>query len=121
MISKVDLEAALSAHAQWKKRLQDAIAKGESEFKVDTVKKDDACQFGKWLYGLTPEERDSDDCKKVLTYHAEFHRTAADVLALALKGSKEEALKMLEYGGPYSHISGRLVLALNDWITRLAK
>jgi len=119
MVTREAIDAALSAHAQWKKRLQDAIATGKSEFKADAVKKDDGCQFGQWLYGLTGEDTKSDMYTKVKSLHADFHKTAGDILELALTGKKEEALKKLEAGGPYGSATGKLVLALQAWKDKL--
>ncbi len=115
MIPKEAIDAALAAHTQWKKRLQDAVASGRSDFKVNDVRKDNVCEFGRWLYGLSESERQINACKEVMGLHAEFHKTAAEILELALQGKKEDAQKQLEYGGTYSHISGKLVLALNAW------
>ncbi|MBI5473545.1 MAG: CZB domain-containing protein [Ignavibacteriae bacterium] len=115
MVTKEAIEAALAAHAQWKKRLQDAITTGQSEFKPDAVKKDNACQFGQWLYGLPQQDTASEDFKKVKMLHAEFHKIAGEILMLALSGKKENAMKMLGFGGSYGTATGKLVLALQSW------
>jgi len=119
MISKEEIDSALTAHGLWKKRLLDAIEKGTSEFKVYVVNKDNACQFGQWLYSLSEEEKSSQDFMKIKDLHAEFHKTAAAILELAMNGKKEEALKKMEYGGGYGQITGKLVLALNEWKNKL--
>jgi len=115
LITKEAIAAALSAHAQWKKRLQDAIATGKSEFTPSVVTKDNACQFGQWLYSLSPPDTLSVDFQKVKALHANFHKVAADILTLALTGKKSEALEMLEHGGAYVQATGKLVLALGAW------
>jgi hypothetical protein len=119
MVTKDAIEAALSAHSLWKKRLQDAIATGQSEFKADAVKRDNTCQFGLWLYGLHGEDTKSDDYQKVKALHADFHMIAGDILALALSGKKDEALMKLGSGGPYGSATGKLVLALQAWKDKL--
>ena len=119
MITKEAIAAALSAHAQWKKRLQDAIATGHSEFTPGVVTKDNACQFGQWLYSLSPPDTLSDDFKKVKALHADFHKIAADILTLALFGKKNEALEMLDHGGAYVKATGKLVLALGAWQNKI--
>ena len=43
------LDAAASAHTQWLFRLKHAIDEGKSEFDPVTVRRDDACDFGKFL------------------------------------------------------------------------
>lgn len=119
MVNKETIDAALSAHAQWKKRLQEAISTGKSEFQADEVKKDNGCQFGKWLYAVTGDIVKSEDYIKVKSLHAEFHKVAAEILEFALTGKKEEALKKLQPGGGYGSISGKLVIALNNWKDKL--
>jgi len=119
MISKDAIEAALAAHAQWKKRLQDAIATGQSEFKADVVSRDNACQFGQWLYSLSKEDTASNEFQTIKSLHADFHKTAGEILELALAGKKDEALKRLNPGGSYGQVSGKLVLALNDWKSKV--
>jgi hypothetical protein len=114
MSQKEEINAALAAHAQWKKRLQEAIEKTESEFKVEIVKKDNECQFGRWLYGLPSATKDNPEYQNIIALHAEFHKIASEILALALNGNKTEALKKLEFGGAYSSISGKLVIALRQ-------
>jgi hypothetical protein len=115
MVTKEAIDAALSAHALWKKRLRDAVDTEQSEFKPDLVKKDNACQFGQWLYGLSDADKASESYSKVKSLHADFHRVAGEILELALAGKKAEAIGKLEYGGQYGSASGALVLALNDW------
>jgi methyl-accepting chemotaxis protein len=119
MVTKEAIDSALTAHAQWKKRLQDAVSTGQSEFKPEVVKTDNACQFGQWLYGLPQGDTKSEDYSKVKTLHAEFHKIAGNILQLALSGKKEEALKKLEYGGEYGSTTGKLVLALQSWKEKL--
>jgi hypothetical protein len=119
MVTKEAIDAALAAHAQWKKRLQDAVATGQSEFKADTVKKDNACQFGQWLYGLPLDDTKSDDYIKVKAFHADFHKTAGEILEFALTGKKQEAMQKLDTGGSYGAATGKLVLALQAWKARL--
>lgn len=115
MVTKEAIETALAAHALWKKRLQDAIATGKSEFQPDIIKTDHACQFGKWLYDLPADDRKSEDYAKVKTLHANFHKIAGEILQLAISGKKEDASKKLESGGTYGSATGKLVLALQSW------
>jgi methyl-accepting chemotaxis protein len=119
MVTKEAIDAALAAHAQWKKRLQDAISTGQSEFKAEVVKKDNACQFGQWLYSLPSQDTKSEDFNNVKALHADFHTVAGEILALALSGKKQEALKMLESSGTYGSATGKLVLALQAWKNKI--
>ena len=53
--------------------------------------------------------------KTVQKLHAEFHTVACDILALALKGKKEEALAELDHQRRYARISEQLVQAMIEW------
>ncbi len=119
MVTKEAIESALQAHAQWKGRLESAVATGRSEFEPDVVRQDNACQFGKWLYAFPKEEMENGDYKKVKALHAEFHATAGAILKLALAGKKGEAQRELEAGGNYRRATGKLVLALESWKSKL--
>jgi sarcosine oxidase gamma subunit len=119
MVNKEAIDAALAAHAQWKKRLQEAIETGQSTFAPDTARKDNVCQFGQWLYALPDADRQTTTFAKVRELHAAFHSSAGEILRLALSGKKAEALKALEFGGPYGKATGELVLALQTWKQQL--
>lgn len=115
MTSANEIDAALMAHAQWKQRLRDAVETGRSDFDPVTVRRDDACDFGRWLYSLPRDEQATEDFARIRTLHSDFHRTAGDILDMALSGRGDEALKELDTGGSYGPTSGKLVLALQKW------
>ncbi len=83
------------------------------------LKKDNECQFGKWLYSLSPAEMGTEDYQKVKALHADFHRIAGQILEMALTNKKAEALKMIDVGGAYIGATGKLVIALNNWKSKL--
>jgi len=94
--------------------------KGGSEHSPEVVGKDDVCKFGQWLYSLPAEEQKAKHFQTVKLLHAEFHKAAAEVLGLVLKGNKPEASKCMEYGGTYFSASGKLQLELNRWKQELS-
>jgi methyl-accepting chemotaxis protein len=109
------LDHAIAAHANWKYRLKEAIDTGKSQWRVEDARTDKACEFGKWLHALPLTQRLSAHYEKVRALHAEFHLLAADVLALALGGRKEEATAAVAFGGRYTAVSSSLVMALSAW------
>ncbi len=115
MVTMQDLNTAIGAHAMWKLRLANAIANGTSEFVPERVEPDNLCDFGKWLYGLSVSERNSDQWKKVQALHAAFHKEASQILRLALRNQKAEAQKRMDYGGSFAKASTDLTLAMMDW------
>jgi len=110
-----EIDRAVAAHGQWKKRLLSAVTLGVSEFSVAQVQADNRCDFGKWFYGLPATLRETEQGKAIQSLHASFHIEAARILDLALKGRAEEAKKALEPGSPYTHLSGQLTMALTRW------
>lgn len=109
------LDKAIAAHAKWKYHLMDAIDSGKSPWRVDDVRTDHACEFGKWLIALPLSERLSDHANKVRSLHAEFHALAAHVLELALAGRKEEARAAMAFGSRFAVVSANLTVSILAW------
>lgn len=110
-----EITRAIGAHGTWKRRLLDAIDSGRSEFTVAKVSTDNACDFGRWFYGLPATERATDDARKVQQLHASFHHEAGTVLAAALAGNKSEAAKRLAVSSQFAKVSGDLTGAMMQW------
>ncbi len=112
-----EIEKAIGAHGNWKVELKQAIATGQIDRPVETIGMDNQCYFGKWLEGsaLTSTEKASHHYATVKDLHAEFHRVAAYVVELALKGKKHNAEKIMALGGEYSKASSNLTLAMIEW------
>ena len=107
------VDAAISAHGKWLTQLKIAIEDGTSQFDPETVRADNRCDFGKWLYGDFPKEpKNTPVFDEMRAKHAAFHRTAAHILQLALAGHKQEALKSMDYQGEFMQLSGELILML---------
>lgn len=120
MANKEELDKAIAAHGQWKIRLKTSIDTGKSETPVETIRLDNQCVFGKWLYGLSAADKASTHFQKVKELHAEFHKTAASVTEKAVSGKKAEAEKMIGFGGEYATISSKLTAAMMAWKMSLA-
>ncbi len=110
------VQTAIAAHGMWKARLRQAIASGTSEFKVDTVRRDDQCDFGRWLHGEARRVHGNDPQFEVVrSLHAGFHAEAARVLSHAIAGTRKEAEASMAIGGQFSHVSASLIAALSRW------
>ncbi|MCX6270335.1 MAG: CZB domain-containing protein [Bacteroidetes bacterium] len=92
---------------------------GHSDFKPVIVKSDNACEFEKWLYSLSVDEKSSIDYNNVKNLHAEFHKIAGDILQKAISGNKDEAKTKFSFGGNYGMASSKLCIALYDWMKKL--
>lgn len=115
---KEDIKTAISAHGAWKARLKTAIDSGKIETPIATIRQDNQCIFGKWLYGstITAEVRSSPNYKTARELHADFHKAAGEVAELATAGKKAEAEKMLALGGKYADASAKLTTAMMAWL-----
>jgi hypothetical protein len=111
------ITAAVAAHSMWKQRLSRAIASGTIDMSVETIRVDNQCAFGKWLYSpsIPPDVKQSEDYQSVLKLHAEFHKVAARVAELALAGKKQEAESLMQLSGDYTRASSVLTQAMTRW------
>ena len=107
------IDLAASAHSRWLVRLRTAIVSGTSEFKPDDVRGDQNCDFGKWLHGAFPPRlKGTASFEEIRAAHARFHQRAAEILALALAGKKQEATAAMDGAGEFMQLSGSLLLKL---------
>ena len=109
------VQNAIGAHGKWKFNLKMAVSNGKSDFEVAKVKRDDLCDFGKWLHGdsIDEETKQGKPYEVVTRLHREFHECASQVLNLALTNNKNKADALLE--GEFTHRSDTLVRALTKW------
>ena len=112
-----ELDKAIGANGMWKTRLRLAIESGKIDASVETIRVDDQCAFGKWLYGSTvsAQHKLTSSYKTGKVLHAGFHKTAAQVAEFAVAGKKAEAEKMIAVGGEYAKISSQLTQAMIEW------
>lgn len=115
MAIKDEINKAIAAHGMWKQRLRLAIDTTNSEFTVERVRPDNLCEFGKWIYSLSPSDQQSPHWKTVKELHAKFHIAAAHVLELALKGKKKEAETAFTSGSDFARVSSELTSAMMKW------
>ncbi len=108
------INLAVGIHGLWKSRITEAIATGKSEWDPDFVTPCGNCDFGKWLNGLE-ETQKTEEYKKVYAIHTDFHKEAGRILALALKGQKEEAEAAVGDGSQYQKLTSSLTLAMMGW------
>ena len=110
------IKIAISAHDEWKGKLTSAIETGTSEFSPSTVRRDDQCEFGRWLKAIAdPSIKASVNYHKCAGLHHRFHETIARVLDLALTGRKDAANEALGLSGDFSKASTSLTTAMSDW------
>lgn len=113
------IEAAISSHELWKKRLLSAIESGISEWAPQTVKTDNQCDFGRWLYACTPKEKAMPRYDVVKHLHAQFHIEAGRILDIGLRGDRHNALAEMAKGQRYANMSASLMDELRNWEAEL--
>jgi two-component system chemotaxis sensor kinase CheA len=76
---------------------------------IATVRADNQCNFGKWLYGpeISGGEKQTPQYQDLRQRHAEFHEQASKVAQLAMAGQREAADKALS--GDFSVASSSLM------------
>jgi len=110
---KEKVAAAIKAHFGWFDRIRSAISSGKSEFKPEIVVTDNNCEFGKWIYSdMKAVCTDQNLYNEIKDVHAQFHKKAGEILAMALRGEKDAATKEVAMGSALNTMSGKLVLLL---------
>lgn len=105
----------IGAHGAWKHRLRMAIRTKTMDISPATAACDNACEFGKWLYGpqVDAATRAGIPYQVVRRLHADFHRSAGNVLSLVQRGDDAAAQQAMDHD--FQPRSEKLVVALNKW------
>ncbi|CAG4882719.1 Chemotaxis protein [Georgfuchsia toluolica] len=108
----MDLDQAVTKHAEWKMKFRAAITKQET-MDVATISKDNCCELGKWLHGEAKAKYGKlGSHSECVGKHATFHVEAGKVaIAINLKKYKE-ASAMLDVGTPYAAASSAVAVAI---------
>lgn len=111
---------AIGAHGTWKMKLKTAIRTGKSDINPHDAGCDDRCKFGQWLHGPTIDAatRQGVPYGVIKRLHADFHRSAAQVLQLAVSGQPQKAEAAAAQD--FTPRSEKLIVALNKWKNELS-
>jgi hypothetical protein len=115
----LEIKNVIGAHGNWKQRLWRAIETGNSDFTVEEYGADNHCDFGKWLYSLSSDEKNSSRWLNIQQLHANFHIEAARLLELAAQGYQQEAQDAMLIGSDFARLSGQLTMAMVKWKSSL--
>lgn len=110
------LVAAIGAHGAWKRRLRSAVddRRVPAGTSVEQARRDDACDFGKWLHGGEARALDARRADDVLAQHRDFHQRAAEVLVAVAAGRHQDAAAQMGETGAYTTVARTLTDALVD-------
>jgi hypothetical protein len=109
----LEAESAISAHENWKKRLN-LLLSGHSTEELDETKisQDNLCDLGKWIYSdATQEIRETEEYQRLLHAHKDFHYCAGSIVADYKTGNLTSANQTLN--GRYKTASEKVIFLLN--------
>jgi|JI10StandDraft_1071094.scaffolds.fasta_scaffold303748_2 methyl-accepting chemotaxis protein len=111
-----DFDAAISAHVDWKMKLSKYLGNPDGSLDHKKVCLDNACILGKWLYGEGTEYKDADPkiYESLRMSHADFHKTAGEIILLINSNELNQAKVMLQPGGPYMKVSDKTVSLIRE-------
>lgn len=108
----MDLDQAVTKHAEWKMKFRAAINKEES-LDVASISKDNCCELGQWLHGEAKAKygklASHNEC---VSKHAAFHAEAGKVAKTINLKKYREATTMLDIGTPYAAASNAVAVAI---------
>lgn len=108
----MDLEKAVTAHAEWKIKLRGAIQKKE-RLDASSISSDRCCPLGEWLHGEGRQKFAKHPSHGAcLAKHADFHRQAGVVAGAINQGRYAEAEAMLVNGSSYMTASSAVAMAI---------
>ncbi len=103
----MDWMEIIGAHVMWKQRLTAYVSGTSTEtLDPDTIRLDDRCALGKWIYGDGQAMASLPRFDEVRGLHAQFHQNAAEVVGLHQSGDTAGAERLLN--GEYSRLSEKL-------------
>jgi hypothetical protein len=108
-LEKQRAETVVKAHIAWFDRLRKAVETGKSDVPPAVVATDVECEFGKWVHSELGGLCSPGLFRDIAQIHADFHRTAAAILTLALEGRQSEAQAQLGPNSQLGELSKRLV------------
>ena len=113
VLNDLDIQVAISAHENWKNRLQ-AYLDGSSKevFDANVVCFDDRCDLGKWIYSYGKANLGQyPGFTALMSHHKMFHFAASNVIALQSRGKTAEADVILK--GQFAQFSKSVAGDLN--------
>jgi hypothetical protein len=117
-----EIDRAIRSHSRWKLSLRTVVKRGVGAMSLENAQSDMLCDFGRWLYSLSDEERKSAHWREVQRLHKDFHLAAARIFHLVLEGREKEAEDFLNAkDGDFYRFSYELTKAMRLWKMTLSK
>ncbi len=87
----MDFDSAISAHVQWKLKIEDYLRQPDHTLSTATASSDQDCELGKWLHGDAEKHSDLPWFSALITEHARFHKVAGEIVRRADAGESVSA------------------------------
>ena len=111
-VQGLDVDGIIDAHRQWKVKLRDAI-ENHATVDTDTLRRDDCCALGKWIYGHGRQRFGTQPrFVELIERHKHFHQVAAGVGELINQRRWREAEDAIAPGTPFSEATRGVVQVL---------
>lgn len=100
-VDDIDFDKVIEAHQQWRVTLRNAALKGK-QVDADTLRKDNCCALGKWIYGPGGSKWGrSAHFTQLVSHHKTFHSEAGKVADAINSGNVDGAQKMMLPDTPF--------------------
>ena len=97
----IDFDEVIAAHQQWRVTLRNAAMKGK-KLDADTLRRDDCCTLGKWIYGPGGQRWGKQPSfSSLVQFHKTFHTEAGKVADTINSGNLDLAQKMMQPKTPF--------------------
>ncbi|MDM7463455.1 MAG: methyl-accepting chemotaxis protein [Tepidimonas taiwanensis] len=112
-VQGLDVDSIIDAHRQWKVKLRDAI-ENRATVDVQTLRRDDCCALGKWIYGEGQQRFGGQPrFAELIERHKHFHQVAADVGEQINQRRYREAEDAIAPGTAFSQATRAVVQVLS--------
>lgn len=118
MAAPFEIDVAIAAHRNWRKRLEWAIeGTGDKLLDPARIQDDTACVLGGWIFGQGGKDLAGPLVDELIVEHRKFHQIAAEVVRLAHLGRTEDANYLIN--GAYTEASHKVIELLEALRPRL--
>jgi len=110
----MDFDAALVAHADWKRKLKAYLEKPDRSLQAAEVALDNKCKLGEWITGEGRKHAASPLFKTLTAEHARFHKAAAELVRRANLGEKVNGEVALGASSEFTKATVAVVSAITE-------